>query len=58
MDGLTTAAILSGFLATWLQIALLYYKIGKLEQKIDLLNNNYARGREEGRRGGRKEGRR
>ena len=40
MDGLTTAAILSGFLATWVQIAMLYYKIGRLEQKIDSLNDN------------------
>ena len=42
MDGLTTAAIFSGFVATWLQIVLLYYKRGKLEQKIDLLNNKQA----------------
>jgi len=39
MDGLTTAAIFSGFLATWVQIAMLFYKIGRLEQKIDSLNN-------------------
>jgi len=33
MDG-HTLTVLSGFLATWLQIALIYYKIGKLEQKV------------------------
>jgi len=35
-----TFTILSGFAATWVQIAVLYYKIGKLEQKVhDLCKN-------------------
>ena len=55
MDGLTTAAIFSGFLATWVQMAMLFYKIGRLEQKIDGLNNNHARRREEDGRGRGKE---
>ena len=33
MDGMTMT-IFGGFVATWVQIAILYYKIGRLEQKI------------------------
>jgi len=39
MDGLTTAAILGGFVATWVQLIALNYKIGRLEQKIEMMNN-------------------
>ena len=40
MDGLSTAAILGGFVATWVQLIALNYKIGKLEAKIERLNGN------------------
>jgi len=43
MDGLE-AAILTGFVATWLQIALLYYKIGKLEEKLKVYAQLFRRG--------------
>jgi len=33
MDG-QTLTILGGFITTWIQIMVLYYKIGKLEAKI------------------------
>jgi len=39
MDGLTTAAILGGFITTWVQLIALNYKVGKLEQKIEMMNN-------------------
>jgi len=39
MDGLTTAAIMSGFIATWVQLIALFYKVGKLEEKVDRMNN-------------------
>ena len=42
MDG-NTAIILGGFITTWVQIAMLYYKIGKLEQKVKDLNNLYKK---------------
>jgi len=40
MDSLTTAAIMSGFIATWVQLIALFYKVGKLEEKIDKNGNN------------------
>jgi len=40
MDGLSTAAIMGGFIATWVQLIALNYKIGKLEAKIERLNGN------------------
>ena len=38
MDG-NTLTVLGGFIATWAQLGFLYYKIGRLEQKIDSMNN-------------------
>lgn len=43
MEGEIIAVILGGFVTVWLQIALLYYKIGRIEQKLDMLNNNHVR---------------
>ena len=39
MDGLTTAAILGGFITTWVQLIALNYKVGKLEQMMNNKNN-------------------
>ena len=35
MDGIELG-IMAGFITTWVQIAMLYYKIGKLEQKVKI----------------------
>jgi len=40
MDGLSTAAVMGGFIATWVQLIMLNYKIGKLEAKIERMNGN------------------
>lgn len=40
MDGLSTAAVMGGFIATWVQLIALNYKIGKLEEKIERMNGN------------------
>ena len=40
MDGLTTAAVMGGFIATWVQLIALHYKIGRLEAKIEQMNGN------------------
>jgi len=40
MDGLSTAAVMGGFIATWAQLIYLNYKMGKLEAKIERMNGN------------------
>jgi len=40
MDGLSTAAVMGGFIATWAQLIILNYKVGRLEAKIEKLNGN------------------
>ena len=39
MDG-NVITIMGGFIATWAQMAFLYYQIGRINQKLKDLNNN------------------
>jgi len=42
MDGIEIAVIVGGFIPTWITIGKIYYKLGRIEQKLDNLNSLYV----------------